>query len=144
MLSLYAILVLILFVSTTFYSYQAVLSFLIVTWCISFRIQFMPTTSHSSLTSTDILRLGLTYMFLEMSLITCCIILMLSLYSPFNLYKFGIYAYWYIPLHIKLLLCFCVYTYITHTLSSYKFRVDGDNFTFVDYVLNNYNTWFGI
>lgn len=38
----------------------------------------------------------------------------------------------------------CVYICTTHTFSSYKLILDVTNLIFVDYVLNNYNTGFGI
>lgn len=76
------------------------LSFLIFKLCTSFLIQFTPTASHSSLTSTDIFRPSLKYISLEFSLITSYLILSIYLYSPFNIYKSGFFVYLYIPFHM--------------------------------------------
>lgn len=55
---------------------------------------------------------------------------------------------WYLQLLIYSLpykYCYvCVYIYVQHTFSSYKLILDVTNLIFVEDVLNNYNTGFGI
>lgn len=120
------------------------LSFLIFKLCISLLIQFTPTASHSSLTSTDIFRPTLKYISLEFYLnfpwlhpIYFWSFICISPSTYTNLVSLLIDIF---P-SLWLLLRLCIYMYSTTHLS-YKLIVDVT--IFVDYFKNNYNIVFGI